>query len=103
LAGVLAGAGPGMARGPSLVREADRRGRCSRLAVSKDNGRLDHGEALEMTRICRKTPVIPELRHISTATRHIRSHRDIQSCHAALLTPNDLETTVRGTQRVHVP
>jgi hypothetical protein len=31
-----------------------------RRAVSKGNGRLDHGEAPGMTRICRKTPVIPE-------------------------------------------
>ena len=73
-----------------------RRSRRNRLAVGKDNGRLDHGEAPGMTRICRKTPVIPELRPISTATRHTRSHQDIPSCDAALLTLNDLETAVAG-------
>ena len=54
-----------------------RRGRRNPFAVSKDNGRLNQGEAPGMTRICRKTPVIPELRPVSTATRHTRSHRDI--------------------------
>jgi hypothetical protein len=49
-----------------------------------------------MTRIRRKTHVTPELRPISTPTRHTRSRRDIPSRNAARTHLNDLETAVAG-------
>ena len=46
--------------------------RNNRLTISNGNGRLAHGEAPGRTRICRKTPVLPELRPASAAKRHNR-------------------------------
>src|SRR5258708_4469784 len=61
--------GPAIRQRPEQVQQVitdigdrGRHGTRSRLVISKDNGRLDHGEAPGMTRICRKIRVIPELR-----------------------------------------
>lgn len=73
-----------------------RHGRRNRHAISNSNGTRNHGEAPGMTRIRRKTHVTPELRPISTPTRHTRSRRDIPSRNAARTHLNDLETAVAG-------